>query len=51
MVAATLTSIGAGMAIDQLDGEAELHKNDPSLMEMVKSGDSLQIAKVLTGFN
>jgi len=51
MLAATLTSIGAGMAIDRLDGEAELHKKDPSLIEMLKSGDSLQIAKVLTGFD
>jgi len=51
MVLATLISIGAGMAIDQLDGEAELHKNDPSLTEVVKSGDPLKIAKVLAGFN
>ena len=51
MVLATLVSIGAGMVIDQLDGEAELHKNDPSLSDIVKSGDPLKIAKVLTGFN
>jgi hypothetical protein len=51
MVAATLVSIGAGMAIDQLDGEAELHKNDPSLTDVVKSGDPLKIAKALVGFN
>jgi hypothetical protein len=51
MVLATLVSIGAGMAIDQLDGEAELHKNDLSLTDIVKSGDPLKIAKVLTGIN
>lgn len=51
MVAATLISIGAGWAIDQLDDEAELHKNDPSMMEVVQGGDPIKIAKLLTGFN
>ena len=51
MVIATLVSIGSGMAIDQLDGEAELHKNDPSLTDVVRNGDPLKIAKLLTGFN
>jgi hypothetical protein len=51
MVAATLISIGAGWAVDVLDGEAELHKNDPSIAEIVKSGDPIKIVKILAGFN
>jgi hypothetical protein len=51
MIAATFISIGAGWAVDQLDGEAELHKNDPSMLEVVKSGDPVMIAKLLAGFN
>ena len=51
MIAATLFSIGVGWAIDKLDGDAELHKNDPSMMEVVKSGDPVKIAKLLIGFN
>ncbi|MES2013100.1 MAG: hypothetical protein V4445_05065 [Pseudomonadota bacterium] len=50
MIVATLVSIGAGWAVDELDGEAELHKNDPSIIEVVKNGDPLQIAKILAGF-
>jgi hypothetical protein len=51
MITATFVSIGAGWAVDQLDGEAELHKNDPSMVEVVKSGDPVMIAKLLAGFN
>ena len=51
MLIATLLSISAGWATDQLDGEAELHKNDPSIMQVVQSGDPIQIAKLLAGFN
>lgn len=51
MVAATLVSIGAGWATDQIDGDAELHKNDPSMAEVVQSGDPMKIAKLLAGFN
>jgi hypothetical protein len=51
MVAATLISIGAGWAVDELDGDAEQHKNDPSIAEILKSGDPVKIAKVLAGFN
>ena len=51
MVAATLISIGTGWAVDVIDGEAELHKNDPSVIEIAKSGDPVKIAKVLAGFN
>lgn len=45
MVAATLVSIGAGWAVDQLDGDAELHKNDPPMMKVVQSGAPVQMAK------
>lgn len=51
MLAATLISIAAGWAVDQLDGEAELHKNDPSMLAVVQTGDPVQIAKLLAGFN
>ncbi len=51
MVVATIISLGAGWAIDKLGDEAELHKNDPSLSEIVKSGDPVKIAKLLIGFN
>jgi len=50
MLIATLLSISAGWATDQLDGEAELHKNDPSIIQVVQSGDTVQIAKLLAGF-
>ena len=48
---ATLISIASGWATDQLDGEAELHKNDTSIVQVVQSGDPVQIAKLLAGFN
>jgi len=51
MVVATIISLGAGWAIDKLDGEAELHKNEPSIADIAKSGDPVKIAKMLTGFN
>jgi hypothetical protein len=51
MVAATLISIGAGWAVDILDGDAELHKNEPSMMDVIQSGDPMKIAKLLAGFN
>jgi hypothetical protein len=51
MVASTLISIGAGWAVDLIDGDAELHKNDPSITEIVKNGDPVKIAKILAGFN
>ena len=47
---ATIVSFGAGWAVDQLDDDAKLHKNDPSMMEVIKSGDPLKIAKMLIGF-
>jgi len=45
MAAATLVSIAADWAADQLDGDAELHKNDPSMIKVVQRGDPVQIAK------
>lgn len=51
VVAATLFSITIGWIVDELDGDAELHKNDPSLMEVVQSGDLVKVAKLLVGFN
>ncbi|MES2182432.1 MAG: hypothetical protein V4493_10080 [Pseudomonadota bacterium] len=51
MIAATLFSIGASWAVDKVDGDAELHKNDPSIADVVKSGDPVQMAKMLAGFN
>ncbi len=50
VIVATIVSLGAGWAVDQLDGDAELHKNDPSMTEVVKSGDPMKIAKMLVGF-
>jgi hypothetical protein len=49
VVIATIASMGAGWAVDELDGDAKLHKNDHSMMEVVKSGDPLQIVKMLIG--
>ena len=51
MIVATLFSIGTSWAVDILDGDAELHKNDPSMMDVLKSGDPVKIAKLLIGFN
>lgn len=51
LAVATFVSLGAGWAVDQLDGDAELHKNDPTMMEVVKNGDPVKIAKMLFGFN
>ncbi|MEI8363612.1 MAG: hypothetical protein WCG35_10395 [Betaproteobacteria bacterium] len=51
MITATLISIGAGWVVDQIDGDAELHKNDPSIIEIAQSGDPVKLAKLLAGFN
>ena len=48
LVAATLISIGVGWAVDEIDGDA---KNEPSISDVVKSGDPLQIAKLLAGIH
>jgi hypothetical protein len=51
MLLATIISIGVGWTTDQLDGEAELHKNDPTFTEIVKSGDPVKLVKLLIGLN
>jgi hypothetical protein len=51
MLVATIISLGVGWATDQLDGEAELHKNDPTFTEIVKSGDPVKLVKLFIGFN
>lgn len=51
MIVATIFSLGAGWAVDKLDGDAELHKNDPSITEIIKGGDPVKIVKMIAGFN
>ena len=48
---ATCVSLGAGWAIDKLDGDSNLHKNDPSMMDIIQGGDPMKIAKMIAGFN
>ncbi|MBA3696363.1 MAG: hypothetical protein H0W85_06310 [Methylotenera sp.] len=50
-VAATLISLGVGWAVDEIDGDAKLHENEPSFSEVVKEGDPSQIAKLLAGIH
>jgi hypothetical protein len=51
MTAATLISIGAGWVTDQLDGDAVAARKNGSIIDIVQSGDPVQIAKVLIGIN
>lgn len=51
IVAATLISIAVGWVVDKIDGDAELHKNDPSISETIQSGDPVGIAKLLAGIH
>lgn len=51
MIVATIFSLGAGWAVDKLDGDAELHKGDPSITEIVNGGDPVKIVKMIAGFN
>jgi len=51
MIVATIFSLGAGWAVDKLDGDAELHKNDPSITEIIKGGNPVRIVKMIAGFN
>jgi len=50
-VFATLISIGVGYLVDIVDGDFYLPKKDISLIEVVKSGDPLLIAKTIIGIN
>jgi len=45
---ATVISIGAGWALDKLDGDADVPQM--SLTDLMQSGDSTQALKVLSGF-
>lgn len=51
LVAATLISIAVGWIVDKLDGDAELHKNEPSFSATIQSGDPVGIAKLLAGIH
>ena len=51
MAVATIVSLGAGWAVDKLDGDAERRKNDPSITEIIKGGDPVKIVKMIAGFN
>ena len=51
MVTATIISIGTGWLVDDLDGDAKLPEKNISLMEVIKSGDLMQIAMKLIGIN
>lgn len=51
MAVATVASLSAGWAVDKLDVDAERHKNDPSITEIIKGGDPVQIVKMIAGFN
>ena len=49
MVVATVVSIGAGWMADKLDGDANLPQK--SMVEVLQSGDPVQMAKLLAGIN
>ena len=44
MVIATMISIGTGLLVDHLDGDAKLPEKKISFIEVIKSGDPMQIA-------
>ena len=46
---ATVISIGAGWAVDKLDGDADAPRKDVSLSDIMQSGDPTQALKVLSG--
>lgn len=48
---ATMVSIGAGWVTDRLDGDATAPGRNVSAVEIVQSGDPIQIAKMLAGIN
>jgi hypothetical protein len=50
-VFATLISIGVGYLVDIVDGDFYLPKKDISLIDVIKSGDPLLIAKTIIGIN
>jgi hypothetical protein len=49
LVLATVVSMGVGWAVDELDGDAKRpHK---SIMEIVSSGDPVELIKLMVGIN
>jgi hypothetical protein len=48
---ATIVSIVAGWAVDKLDGDTDVPGKSVSVVDVVKSGDPIQIAKLLVGIN
>lgn len=50
-VLATLISIGVGYLVDIVDGDFYLPKKDIALVDVMKSGDPLLIAKTILGIN
>ncbi len=50
-VLATLISIGVGYLVDIVDGDFYLPKKDIALVDVIKSGDPLLIAKTILGIN
>jgi hypothetical protein len=51
MALATIVSFGIGWAVDKLDGDADRHKSDSSITQIIKGGDPVKIAKMIAGFN
>ncbi len=51
MVTATIISFGTGWLVDNLDGDAKLPEKNISFMDVIKSGDPMQIAMKLIGIN
>ena len=51
MVMATFISIGTGWLVDNLDGDAKLPEKNISIVDVIKSGDPMQIAMKLIGIN
>lgn len=46
---ATLVSLGAGWAVDKLDGDADAPQKNMSLTDVMQSGDPTQALKALSG--
>lgn len=51
MVVATVISIGTGWLVDIMDGDANLPEKNISFVDVIKSGDPMQIGMMLIGVN
>ena len=51
LVVATVASFGVGWLVDNLDGDAKLPEKHISFVDVIKSGDPMQIALKLIGVN